>query len=292
MRHHRRLLLWGTMCTIILSWPGILWAHAVAGMRVFPATMGFDDPGVANEAPLLFNHIKANGVDQDVLSFGVAKTLTKRFGVSLATDYQWLNQEGAPQQNGWDNLTVGAQYQLFKNGPHEAIGMLALYDAIADTGSGGVGSDYSTYSPEFAWGKGLGDLPRAMAYLRPLALTGAVADAIASDPDVPNVLHWAFSLQYSIPYLQDFVKYMGIKAPFNNMVPIVEFPMQTCLNDACGNQTTGYINPGVIWVGAYGQVGIEAQIPINRATGRHVGVLAGVDLYWGDLFPRPGRPWF
>ncbi len=51
MRHHRHLLLWGTMCTIILSWPGILWAHAVAGMRVFPATMGFDDPGVACIGP-------------------------------------------------------------------------------------------------------------------------------------------------------------------------------------------------------------------------------------------------
>lgn len=292
MLHQRRLLLRGAMCAIILSWPGILWAHAVAGMRVFPATMGFDDPGVADEAPLLFNHIKAGGVDQDMLSFGVAKTLTKSFGISLATDYQWLNQKDAPQQNGWDNLTVGAQYQLFRNGPHEAIGMLAFYDAIANTGSGGVGSNYSTYTPEFAWGKGFGDLPRSMADLRPLALTGMVADSIPSDPTVPNTLNWAFSLQYSIPYLQDFVKYMGIKAPFNNMVPIVEFPMQTCLDRGCGSQTTGYINPGVIWVGAYGQVGIEAQIPINRATGRHVGVLVGVDLYWGDLFPRPGRPWF
>lgn len=55
------------------------------------------------------------------------------------------------------------------------------------------GTMCTIYTPEFAWGKGLGDLPRSMAYLRPLALTGAVADAIASDPDVPNVLHWAFS---------------------------------------------------------------------------------------------------
>jgi hypothetical protein len=42
--------------------------------------------------------------------------------------------------------------------------------------------------------------------------------------------------------------------------------------------TTGTVNPGVIWVGGYFQVGLEAVIPINRESGSGVGVLGQLHL--------------
>jgi hypothetical protein len=50
-------------------------------------------------------------------------------------------------------------------------------------------------------------------------------------------------------------------------LPLVEFAMQTPLNGPNADRTTGTINPGVIWVSRYFQVGVEAIIPINASSG-------------------------
>ena len=56
---------------------------------------------------------------------------------------------------------------------------------------------------------------------------------------------------------------------------------------------TGSINPGVIWIGHYYQVGLEAQIPANSASGNHIGILLGVDIYLDDVMPHSlGAPIF
>ena len=64
-------------------------------------------------------------------------------------------------------------------------------------------------------------------------------------------------------------------------------------NFADSTVTTGTVNPGVIWVGSYFQVGIEAMIPVNRASGSGVGVLGQLHLYLDDMFPATyGQPLF
>ena len=64
-------------------------------------------------------------------------------------------------------------------------------------------------------------------------------------------------------------------------------------NFGTGIGTTGTINPGVIWVGNYFQVGVEALVPINRASGSGVGVIAQLHFYLDDIFPTTiGRPLF
>jgi hypothetical protein len=99
------------------------------------------------------------------------------------------------------------------------------------------------------------------------------------------------TLQYSIPYLQSSVKNLGLGQPFSNLIPVVEFPMNTCTAGPCSGQTTGTINPGFIWLNRWGQLGIEAQIPVNRASGHHTGVLLQAHLYLDDIFPNSvGKP--
>ncbi len=270
------------------------YAHAIAGMRVFPATMSFDDPGVADEGSWVFNHIDNGGVSQDMLNLAFAKRLTDSFGIVASTDYQHLmSGNGAPTAEGWDNVTMAGSYQLFVHPASESIGMVQFSDSIGDSGSQTIGTPYSTYTPEFAFGKGFGGLSHRWRMLRPMAFTGALSEGFPTDPTVPHMLNWSFSVQYSIPYLQDFVRDVGIKGPFKNMVPIIEVPMQTCLDRGCADQTTGYINPGVIWIGHYLQWGIEAQIPVNSRTGNSVGILLGMDFYFDDIAPNSlGAPLF
>ena len=266
-------------------------AHAIAGMRLFPATLSFADPGIGAELPLVFSHINVDGTEQNVLSASWTLPVTSDFSAVLSTDYQDLVPGGLPTLHGADNVTVAAAYQLYENDNSESIGLLQLVDTIGNSGSQAIGTPYSTYTPEFALGQGFGEI--SANWLKPVALTGALSESFPTDSSVPRTLNWAFSVQYSIPYLQNFVRYVGLKAPFNNMIPIIEFPMQTCLDRGCHGQTTGYVAPGVIWINHYFQWGVELQVPVNHRTGNSVGILFGIDFYLDDIAPHGiGAPLF
>jgi hypothetical protein len=109
----------------------------------------------------------------------------------------------------------------------------------------------------------------------------------------PDVLEWGFALEYSVIYLQSQVKDIGLRAPFDRLIPLVEFAFQSPLNRGEQGQTTGTINPGIIWAGKYFQLGVEAVVPINERTGNNVGVIAQLHFFIDDLFPHSlGRPLF
>jgi hypothetical protein len=183
------------------------------------------------------------------------------------------------------------------------------------TGAQSVGADpFNTYTPTIYFGKGLGDLPDSLSWVRPVAVTGQFGYAIPGrnstttfgiDPDSgiltadrefhPRVLNWGGTIQYSMPYLKTAVVDLGLPDFFNHLVPLVEANLQTPLANTftSGTKTTGTINPGVIWVGKTFQVGIEALIPINRESGSNIGVIGQLHFYLDDIDPRGiGKPIF
>jgi hypothetical protein len=111
-------------------------------------------------------------------------------------------------------------------------------------------------------------------------------------PRVPSFRNGA-SLQYSLPYLKSEVVDLQLPDFFNHLIPIVEASFSTPVANNLGNSytTTGSVNPGVIWVGGYFQVGLEAVIPVNRESGSGIGVLGQLHLYLDDIFPTTvGQP--
>jgi hypothetical protein len=276
------------------------WAHAVVGDRVFPATLTVDDPGVGDEFDTQFGHIKSptsNGDDMNIntVSYEWDKLITQNLAFSIASDYVSQNAPNGGSAKGWDNITVGAKYMIYANARHEFMASIGLEAEIGGTGSRSIGNSYSTFTPDFYFGKGFGDLPASLSYLRPFAITGELGPNLttASSDNGPNSFGWGLTLQYSIPYLQSQVKDLGIPQPFSNVFLVVEAPMSTCTAGACAGQTTGTVNPGFLWLNRYGQFGVEAQIPVNRRTGNHVGVLFDAHLYFDDIFPNSlGKPLF
>jgi hypothetical protein len=106
---------------------------------------------------------------------------------------------------------------------------------------------------------------------------------------IPQVLVYCASLQYSMPYLKSEVKDLQLPELINHLIPIVEVQFATPVANNFGDSfvTTGTINPGVIWVGSYFQVGLEAVIPVNAG----VGYLGQLHLYLDDIFPTTyGQP--
>jgi hypothetical protein len=304
----------GIACSLlVLAMAASASAHGFAGARFFPATLAVDDPFVADELSLPTASFFKNPASGDEpasreTDFAVefSKILFPHFGLSVGETLIHLETQGDTPHTNWGNLEVGGKYEFFVNAPHETILSVGLNAEIGGTGRAVVGADsFSTFTPAFFFGKGFGDLPDSLAFLKPFAITGTlgvtfptrassvtVTDDETSTEPHPNVLQWGLALEYSIPYLQSAVKDLGLPVPFDRLFPIVELSFESPLNRG-GGKTTGTINPGLLWAGQSFQLSVEAVIPLNAATGHNVGVIGQLHFYLDDLFPKFfGKPIF
>jgi hypothetical protein len=223
-------------------------------------------------------------------------------GISIGETWTQIRQPGGPTMAGFSDLETTLQYQLLKNDAHELALLLGLVVDWGGTGASnsGLGTPYSLFTPTFYFGKGFGDLPDNAGWLRAFAVTGQIgyqmpttSFEVAQGAYIPQVLVYGGSLQYSMPYLKSEIRDFQLPDFINHLIPIVETQLTTPVANNFGNSfvTTGTVNPGVIWVGSYFQVGLEAQVPVNRASGTGVGVLGQLHLYLDDMFPSTiGRP--
>ncbi len=229
------------------------------------------------------------------------KEIFPKFALGVSGTYINLDPQGhqGPAQDGFDNVEISAKYQLWENAPHEWILSLGCHVELGDTGSKALGVDsFTTYTPTVYFGKGFGDLPDSLKYLKPFALTGTVGVSIPGQSanfdgsTNSDALQWGFALEYSMLYLQQHVEDIDLPKPLSNVIPLVEFSNTTPF-DRSGETTTGTINPGFLWEQSDFQVGAEAVIPINAHTGPNVGAVIQVQIFIDDLFPKVfGHPLF
>jgi hypothetical protein len=297
-------------------------AHEIVGNRFFPATLGIDDPGVNDELAFPTVDSFKTGDDPSVrqrdISGEFSKRITEAFAVSFAPTYTHLSPPGGLTgmgASGFQNLETTFKYRVFRDPEHEFVMSVGLSVEWGGTGSKSVGAEpFNTYTPTSYFGKGLGDLPETLSWIRPVAITGQVGYAIpgqrstttfGTDPTSgvptvdtefnPQVLNWGATVQYSMPYLKSAVVDLGLPDFINHLIPLVEGVFQTPVANTftSGTKTTGTIQPGVVWVGNTFQVAIEALIPINRQSGTNVGVIAQLHLFLDDIDPHGiGKPIF
>jgi hypothetical protein len=315
-----KCVLAGFLCgMIVTAGAGLASAHGLAGKRFFPATLAVDDPFVSDELSLpLVSHIKtpASGDEPATVRTEIhgefSKRITPNLGFSLGGTLLHLDPDHKPSHTGFDNMDVALRYQFFKSDVHETLMSLALGWEVGGTGQKKVGADsFDTVNPALLFGKGFGDLPDAVAFLKPFAITGFFGGRIPTrgstkkitvtpDGDVeidiernPNVFQYGIVFEYSLPYLQSFVKDVGLPKPFSQMIPVVELSYANPLDRRHAGKTTGTVNPGVIWAGKYFQIGLEAIVPVNERTGKNLGFRGVLHFFLDDLFPGSiGRPIF
>ena len=311
-----RLGVFLAIVALLISAAPPAWAHGTIGQRFFPATLALDDPFVADELSLptiSLMRFRGSGdspaLRQTDISAEFSKRLSPNLGLSLGGNLIILDPDHGKTEAGFDNMEVSLKYVFWKSARHETLLSAGVSWDVGGTGSKRIGAEsFDTVTPQLFFGKGMGDLPDSLALLKPLAITGAFGVnlpsrrfnktiTISDEGDEegggvvvekelnPKVVQWGFTLQYNLQYLQSFVRDVGIPAPFNRMIPIVEFAMQTPVEGPQAGRTTGTINPGIIWFGRCLQLGLELQIPINRESGKGVGVLAQLHFYLDDIAP-------
>ena len=277
---------------LLLVSPTVTWAHGVVGQRFFPESITVQDPFPADEMDLLVPaYIKSNEGRERSLGFGYQKRLSPNLGLSIEAEHVSINpvDETEPQKSGFANPEITLKYTVLRNPVHEAIVSTTL-SVTPPWGSREVDEDNKTaIAPGLLFGKGLGDLPDSFGFLRPLAIAGAISLetllGTTNPADPTTTLNYGLIVEYSIPYLQSFVKDIGIPKPFSRMVPIVEFSFSSPVNGPSTRPTQSFANPGILWAGKYTELGVEAQIPLSDGTGHNVGVIGLVHLFLDDIAP-------
>ena len=264
-------------------------AHGVIGERFFPATISTDDPFAADELALptitSFNH-------ETDIDFDYSKSILPGFAISIGIGHVDAKSPGQARQKGFGNLDISPALEVHRDSSHEFIVATGLDWEIGGTGSKAVAQRSSTFTPTIKFGKGFGDLPDSMKYLRPLAVTGTVGYAIPTAHDVSKSIRWGGAIEYSLLYLQNNVRDQGFSNFIARLTPLVEFSWSSPTRTGDGG-TTGTINPGLIWSGQYVQLAAEAVVPVNRASGHGLGFITQLHFYIDDIFPHSlGRPIF
>ena len=179
---------------------------------------------------------------------------------------------------------------------------------IGGSGSRGVdGAGPHALEPGIFFGKGFGDLPDSLAWLRPIGIAGAISMEFPLSPTSTilgivsgtrrlgpvlgrnvDTLHWGIAIEYSTYYLTSrFTGAPPKEEPLNQLVPLIEFNFDSPV----GQKTAATMNPGLAYVGQTYQVAVLAIVPLNTEAGRGVGVRTQLLLFLDDLVPSVfGKP--
>lgn len=268
-------------------------ADYVVGNRYFAPTTITDDPFVADSAYATVSRMRTGtlpNTDDTAAILAVSGRITDRLGLEIEDGYHVVGQAGAANAYGFDNLAVILKYQFVVSDAHELVLSGGVERGFGGTGSDAIGADrVGATAPTFYFGKGMGDLPDGLAYLRPLAVTGLVAYEISDRRGTarPDTLSPGLSLQYNLRYLEGNVRYLGLPEFVDRLTPIVEAAFDTPATRAPGGTTTGTVAAGLVYVGNSFDVAVEATWPATRASGKGMGFATLLRLRLDRLFHGP-----
>ena len=294
---------------------GLAHAHGIVGKRFIPSTITLEDPFPSDEMDLL--KVERGSKNKEGRETGVGFEFSKRlspdFAIGVGWDYLFFDPREAGKSNtsGAGNPEFSLKYVLLRSAEREGILSAGFSVEPGGVGPRRVAERVTTLTPGLFFGKGLGDLPDSLNYLKPLAITGSlgvpipmqgktVTNTITEDGDLerevehhPTTIAYGVAVMYSIPYLQSFVRDVGLDAPFNRLFPLVEFNFETNVSSLKQGHTTAFFNPGLLWAGRYVQLGLQAQVPMNSPSGKNVGVKALVHVFIDDIWPNvfTWTPW-
>lgn len=281
-------------------------AHGVIGKRFIPSTLTIEDPFPSDEMDLFTFDRAPKDKEGRETSFGFefAKRLTPDLAIGVGWEYIFFDprERGEGRTSGAGNPEFSVKYAFLRSIAHEAILSAGLEVEAGGVGSKRVAKRVTTISSALYFGKGLGDLPASLTYFKPFSLNGSFAvnnpanrfTGSGEDKERnPTTLSYGVALMYSIPYLQSNIKDVGLSAPLDRMFPVVEFNFETPVSGPEKRRTSAFANPGLIWAGKYVQLGVEAQVPMNKFSGKNVGVKGLIHLFIDDIWPNvfTWTPW-
>lgn len=292
--------------------PAAAHAYTAAGDRNFPALFILPQIAPSDAVWGSFSSLPKNASQtgnttrENQWTGDYAKTITERLGIQLESGFVTLDRLGRPSVTGGQNLSVWLQYEAILDPEREFVLSVAVQQNFGQTGDQHLNSDatfqQSATQPQITFGKGFGDFP--IGYWRPLAITGFTGFQIAEGAPPrsgegagqrPNAINSGFSIQYSMPYLVSKVANVDLPPIIRGLTPMTEVLFSAPVGPSFGRKRTVQVAPGFSYNEGRGwELGVEAIIPANKATGRGIGVIAQLVIQLDYLLPDSilGRPIF
>src|SRR5258708_38780718 len=159
---------------------------AYGGDRFFPSTLATTVPTAADfynppyfvKLPDIATTSSTREID---LPATYSRLVTKDLGVFFTETFRILEDANKGRLSGFDNLVIGTQYQLYTSPEQQFVFTVGGTAAIGGTGAPGIASSFSTLTPTIYIGKGFGDLPDSVAWLRPLTISATAAVAVPTE---------------------------------------------------------------------------------------------------------------
>src|SRR5260370_15825190 len=122
--------------------------------------------------------MQGSNVSENRINWAFVRLLRPTLAVTF--DSGWLHQSWPiGHTSGFGKINVGLKYEAYRNNQHEALISVGLAWGIGHSGAQVVGADApDTIQPGVFFGKGFGDLPASLSWVRPFAITGAIVDEV------------------------------------------------------------------------------------------------------------------
>jgi hypothetical protein len=266
-------------------------AYTAAGDREFAATILLPQIGPADELYLTGASQPVDGGRGSSFSATYDKTITERFGIGFTEGYGVTQTTGQPSVEGWQNLTVIAQYTPVIDQEHEFLLSVGFEREMGDTGALHAGADTNgATTPLVYFGKGLGEIGPDL--LKPIAIVGNVGTELG-DGARPNLWTGGLAIEYSMPYLSSKIAGVTVPDALRSLIPMIEIAASTPMKAGSGETTSAVVAPGITYSGQFWELGLEAQIPVTRAAGQGLGVALQLHIALDYLYPETlGTPLF
>src|SRR3984893_1341056 len=152
-------------------------AHGIAGNRYFPGTLTFDDPAVADELILpnfsSTKHPLANDdiVTDSTVAASFARLLTPDLAFGVDSSWTKWNRQRLQSQRGSGVTSISLKGRFYENDPDESLMSASLGWGLPKSGSSAIDAAVrGSIQPGVFVGKGFGDLPDRLDWLRPFGV--------------------------------------------------------------------------------------------------------------------------
>ena len=277
------------------------WAHGVVGDYVFLEPLVTQDPTPANELDLLMpSWVKDSDANNYSNSSSIEKVLwidenqMPRVSVGVGSGWEHQAPYQGPSHQGFFGLTTFAKYALFYSLKHEFLTSIVLQLELP-TGTPGIqSSSHTALGPVFLWEKGMGDLPNGswLKYMRPFGIQCDFGYVPTIGGPTNHDMFANAVIEYSLPYLSNNVRDIGLKWPLRNLYLFNEFNYDQLIAGPPGQTfPTILATPGLAYVSYHFELAVGTQLALNQAavSGNHAAVLGLLDIFYDSFFPRLGN---
>ena len=297
----KRYSLLALLLSLLLFQPAAALAHGVVGDYVFIEPIITQDPTPANELDILQpSWVRSS----DANTYSIASSMEKvlwidnnympRFSVGGGSSWSYVSPYQGRSLNGLDDLTLFAKYAFYYSLEHEFLMSIALQLQVPIGDKDIQAENHTSMGPVFLWEKGWGDLPNRsiLKYLRPLGVQSDFGYIPALSGHTNHHMFSDAVIEYSLPYLSNNVKDIGLPRPFRNMFLFNEINYDQLIAGPSGQTfPTLLATPGVAYISYHFEVAVATQFALNNASrpGNHAAVLGLLDIFYDSLLPKLGN---